>query len=63
MKSHEIKSLSVEEPSSLQELAAPDGAEAATRGDEFDAQWQKIQRLNEYCDEAVAEIRASLDRT
>ena len=63
MKSHDIESLSVDELSSLQEFGAPDGAEAGTREDEFDAQRQKIQRLNEYCDQAVAEIRASLDRT
>jgi hypothetical protein len=30
---------------------------------EFWAQEQKLRQLNDYCDKAVAEIRASLDRT
>jgi len=30
---------------------------------EFWAQEQRLKRLNEYCDKAVAEIRASLDQT
>jgi len=30
---------------------------------QFWAQEQRLKHLNEYCDKAVAEIRASLDRT
>jgi hypothetical protein len=42
---------------------ASDGAESATQIDKLRAQLRSSQRLNEYCDQTVAEIRASLDRT
>ena len=35
----------------------------AKRAWQFRALEQQFQKLNEYCDETVAEIRASLDRT
>jgi len=34
----------------------------AKRAVHLQAQRQRFQKLNEYCDEAVAEIRASLER-
>jgi hypothetical protein len=59
----DLKSMSVDELWSLQELVASHPAESATHSDKFRAQLQSSQRLNEYCNQAVAEIRASLDRT
>ncbi len=47
--------LSHDEPAPLQ-------AEPATHDDEFSAQQQKIERLNQYYDEVVAELRAVLDQ-
>lgn len=35
----------------------------AKRAAKFRALQQRFQKLNEYCDEAAAEIRASLERT
>jgi hypothetical protein len=35
----------------------------ARRAGKLQALQQRFQKLNEYCDEAVAEIRASLERT
>jgi hypothetical protein len=60
---HDLRSMSVGELASLQELVASDQAEAATRMDKFRAQLRSSQRLNEYYSHAVAEIRASLDGT
>jgi hypothetical protein len=51
---HDHKSMSVD---------ASDRTESATRIDKLRAQLQSSQRLSEYCDQTVAEIRASLDRT
>jgi hypothetical protein len=51
---HDHKSMSVD---------ASDRTESATRIDKLHAQLQSSQRLSEYCDQTVAEIRASLDRT
>jgi hypothetical protein len=59
---HDLKSMSVDELWPLQEPVAPDPAGSATATDKFRAQLQSSQRLNEYCNQAVAEIRASLDR-
>lgn len=41
---------------------APDPMESATATDKFRAQLDSSQRLNEYYNQVVAEIRASLDR-
>jgi len=60
---HDLKSMSVDELRSLHDLVATDTAESATQTEKFRAQLQSSQRLNEYCNQAVAEIRASLDRT
>jgi hypothetical protein len=45
------------------QLAAATGTEPATRAEKFREQQQRIARLNKYFDQAVAEIRASLERT
>jgi hypothetical protein len=60
MKRHEIKSISAEQLWSFQEKGASDQAGSATSVGSLGAQLQKSQELNEYCDRAVAEIRASL---
>jgi hypothetical protein len=54
--------MSEDELRSLHELAAADPAEDTTNTDKFRAQLQSSQRLNEYYNQVVAEIRASLDR-
>jgi hypothetical protein len=59
---HDPKSMSEDELRSLRELAAADPGEDATNTDKFRAQLQSSQRLNEYYNQVVAEIRASLDR-
>ena len=63
MKHQDIKSISAEQLWSFEELAASDQAESATFAGNLSAQLQKSRQLNEYCDRAVAEIRASLARS
>ena len=63
MKRHDLKSMSPELPWSVHEFVAFNRVQAATHMVEFWAQEQRLKQLNEYCDKAVAEIRASLDRT
>jgi hypothetical protein len=46
---------------SIDEQASIDPAEIAPHEEEFREQQQKIQRLNEYYDDVVAELRALLD--
>jgi hypothetical protein len=41
---------------------SPDRTGSARRVADFRAQQRRSQQLNEYCDEAVAAIRASLER-
>jgi hypothetical protein len=62
MKRHDIKSVSAEQLWSFPETAASDRAESATLAANLRAQRQRFQRLNEFCDRAIAEIRASLER-
>jgi len=38
-------------------------SESETVASSFEVQLHRFQQLNEYCDQAVAEIRASLERT
>jgi hypothetical protein len=57
----DFKSKSVGEPWSLTASAGP--TESATLIDQLQVQRQRIERLNEYCNQTVAEIRASLLRT
>ena len=59
MNRHDLKSMSAELPWSVDDFVAFNRVQAATHMVEFWAQ----EHLNEYCDKAVAEIRASLDRT
>jgi hypothetical protein len=54
--------MSEDELRSLREPVAADSAGDATDTDKFRAQLQSSQRLNEYYNQVVAEIRASLDR-
>jgi hypothetical protein len=61
MKRHDAKTMSAEQLWSFQESAF-DRAGSATSAGDLSAQMQKFQRLNEYYDQAVAEIRASLER-
>lgn len=56
----DLKSMSVDE---LWPLEGSDRTESATRAEDFRAQRERIQRLNEYCSRVAAELRASLDRT
>jgi hypothetical protein len=50
-------------PWSVDEFVAFNRVQAATHMVQFWAQEQRLKHLNEFCDKAVAEIRASLDRT
>jgi hypothetical protein len=63
MESRDPKSTSVEELwSSLQELTEFDqAAESAARVGKLQEQREKIQRLDAYYDQTIAELRASLD--
>jgi hypothetical protein len=56
---HDLKSMSEDE---LHELDTVDAAESATSTDKFRAQFESSQRLNEYYNQVVAEIRASLEQ-
>ena len=60
---HDPKSMAVEELWSLHELVAPDLSDSATHADKLEAQRERFQRLNEYYNQVVVELRASLDRT
>ena len=56
----DLKSMSVDE---LRPLEGSDRTAAAARSDDLRTQRERIKRLNEYCNPASAELRASLDRT
>ena len=60
---HDPKSMAVEELWSLHESFAPDRADSATHADKLEAQRERFERLNEYYNQVVVELRASLDRT
>jgi len=59
---HDLKSMSEDELLSPHEPGAVDPAESATNTDKFREQLHSSQRLNEYYNQVVAEIRASLER-
>jgi hypothetical protein len=64
---HDLKSMPTDELWSLQELADADREQSASEQSaslvsKFRAQQQRTQQLDEYFNQAVAEIRASLDR-
>jgi hypothetical protein len=62
MESRGPKSTSVEELwSSLQELTEFNQIESATRVGKFREQREKVQRLDQYYNQTIAELRASLD--
>jgi hypothetical protein len=64
MKCHDLKSMPPRSsPWSVNEFVSFNRAQAAIHMVEFWAQEQRTKQLNEYCEKAVAEIRASLDRT
>jgi hypothetical protein len=59
----DLKSMSVDELWSFQELATSGRADIATLVAKFRAQQERVDRLDDYCNQTVAEISASLDRT
>ena len=63
MKPGDIETLSRDETVSFDERALFDPTESATHDDAFIAQRQKTERLNQYYDEVVAELRALLDQS
>ena len=63
MKPGNIESMPTAELFSLDDRAPLNPAERAALDDEFAAQQQKIERLNQYYDEVVAELRVLLDKS
>lgn len=57
----DLETTSVLEPWPVDERTLFEPAEPATHDDEFIAQQQRIDRLNEYYNDVVAELRALLD--
>ena len=60
MKHHDIKSVTAEQLWAFPESTASD-QESATLAANLRAQRQRFQQLNDFCDRAIAEIRASLE--
>ena len=58
---HDLKSMPEDELLSLQGPVTTDPAEPEIQTDKFHAQMHSSQRLTEYYNQVVAEIRASLD--
>jgi hypothetical protein len=56
MENHDLDSMSADAS------IASDPVESATSAGDLEAVLQRSQQLNDYCDLAVAEIRASLER-
>ena len=63
MKPGNPESMPAEELFSFDDGAPLDPAESTALDEEFRAQQQKSERLNEYYDEVVAELRALLDQS
>ncbi|THD62446.1 MAG: hypothetical protein E7813_19915 [Bradyrhizobium sp.] len=63
MKPGNIESMPAAELFSFDDRAPLNPAERAALDDEFAAQQQKIERLNQYYDEVVAELRVLLDQS
>jgi hypothetical protein len=59
---HDLESLSEDELLSLHESGTVDPAASAPNADKLREQLYSSQRLNEYYNQVVAEIRASLER-
>jgi hypothetical protein len=60
---HDFKAMLTEILWSLQEPATSGETQSVTPDGDFQAQQQRLQQLNEYCEQAIGEIRASLERT
>jgi hypothetical protein len=60
---HDPKSSAVDELWSLHEQVTSDRGDHSTLGERLEAQRERFERLNEYYNQVVVEIRASLDRT
>ena len=60
MKPGDSETMTVDELRPVDERAPSISAESATHDDEFRVQRQKTERLNEYYDEVVIELRALL---
>jgi len=61
MKHHDINSVPAEQLCSFPAPTAPDQEEFATIAAGLRAQRERFQKLNEFCDRAIAELRASLE--
>ena len=61
MKHHDINSVPAEQLPSFPAPNAPDQEEFASIAAGLRAQRERFQKLNEFCDRAIAEIRASLE--
>lgn len=59
---HDLKPTSLDDLDSILELAATDPAEPPAPTDKFREQLYSSERLIEYYNQVVREIRASLDR-
>jgi hypothetical protein len=55
--------MAVDELWALHESVTSGPADPATYADKLEAQREKFERLNEYYNQVVVELRASLDRT
>jgi hypothetical protein len=60
MKPGDSETMTMDESLPLDARALSDSAEFATHDDEFRTQQQKIDRLNQYYDDVVVELRALL---
>ena len=63
MKPGHLTLVSADEPLAIDEQAPIDQTEIAPHEEAFREQQQKIQRLNDYYDDVVAELRALLDQS
>jgi hypothetical protein len=59
----DLKLMPTDELWFFQELATSGRADIVTLVAKFRAQQERVHRLDDYCNQTVAEIRASLDRT
>jgi hypothetical protein len=60
---HDPPSMAVDELWSLHQLVASDRADPAAHAEKLQAQRERFERLNEYYNQVVVELRASLDQT
>jgi hypothetical protein len=60
---HDPTSMAVAELWSLHEQVTADSTDTASHADRLEAQRERFERLNEYYNQVVVELRASLDRT